>query len=141
MRCILLAEWPLDSSRTVEMVVILDSRDITGLAASDVFQELENRFGRCPPGKEITTSPLTGDQLENVEIGERLARSAGDFAGPPDASLRIDERAILFPPPRRGQHKIRHAGRLRVMIHVLHHQKIKLGTQSFPPAIADPRVN
>ena len=70
------------------------------------FRMLEHRLGRCPAREQLAAAPVLGDEPEDVEVGERLARRARDLLDQADAPLGVDERAFLLAPAGGGQHEV-----------------------------------
>ena len=68
---------------------------------------------RIGPAREhLAASPILGDEAENGEIGQGLARGLGHFLDHAAAPLGIDEGAVLFAPGGRRQEQIGPAGGL-----------------------------
>src|SRR5690606_27046642 len=78
-----LRERPLDAARAVEHDVVFDAGNVTGAATAEPLEDLEYRFGALPFAKQVGAAPSLGHELEDVEIGQRLAgRSRHAFEHP-----------------------------------------------------------
>ena len=67
---------PLHAAAFVDHAVVLDAGDVARLAMRKLLHDLENHFRRRPAGEHIAAAPILGDQLEDIEVGKRLAGRA-----------------------------------------------------------------
>ena len=133
-------ERPLDAAVGVEVLVVFDAGDVTGLVGGEFFEDLEGGGGLGPLLEKITATPGMGEKLEDAEVGERLTGSFFHLLHGRDAAFRIDKSAIFFAPGGGGEEEVGRFGGLGGAIHVLDYEEIELFAQLVKAVLVDPRV-
>ena len=100
-------------------------RDVAGLAARECLRIWKTASGESQLCEHLAAAPDVGDQLEDGEVGQRLARRAGDFLDQADPPLGVDERALLLAPAGGRQQRSASCAVSVVCVHVLHDQEIE----------------
>ncbi len=129
---------PLDAAGEVEHLVVADGGDVARGVAGEFFQDLEGGFGGGPAGEHFAATPVFGDEFEDVEIGEGLARGAMDFFGEADAALGVDHGAFFFAPASGGKVKVSEAGGFGGGVEVLDDEEVEFGQGGADGGLVDP---
>ena len=130
----------MDATGFFQHLVVANPRNVARLIFAELFQDLECRWWRTPLRKHRTATPVMRDQLEDVKVGQRLARGARDFLDESNAALGINKGAFLFAPTRGGQNQVGLPRRLGAVIQVLHHEKLQLAQPLVEAILVDPRM-
>src|SRR5690606_15918871 len=95
-----LRERPLDAAAGVEVFVVANAGDVTGLTAGESLQNLKCGRGGGPFPEQFAAAPAIGDESEDREITERLpgrpSRRLDKSPGPCPGPART-----FWPPPTR----------------------------------------
>ena len=115
-------EGPLDSAVSVQAPIVLDARDVAGAPSAETLDDLKYGLRARPLPKQVSTAKCLGDQLKDMKVCQRLARSARHFLDEPDPALGIDEGTFLLAPRCGRQENIRKLCGIGILVHVLDHQ-------------------
>ena len=119
------SKGPLHSTRSVELVVAGETREIAGLTAGYLLQICEYLLGLLPVFEALEAAPFLSNRLKDFQVGPGLSRRGSNGSNTSDPSLRVDERTLLFTPACRRKNEVRQLGRLGRVIHILNDQEVE----------------
>src|SRR6516164_11035544 len=94
---------PLNTSCILDHRVVANAGDVARLIARQLLKDFKHCFGRRPLLKHFSATPILGNKLEDIEIGECLAWRPSDLFEDANSSLGVDKCAVLFTPARGRQ--------------------------------------